>query len=89
MILQFCTGSKRLPLGGFSELQSESGEKCPFTVQTVQYNKNTQNGAMDNLPRAHTCFNRLDLPAYPSKEDLKTALDFIARNEIIGFGMDE
>lgn len=44
---------------------------------------------MDNLPRAHTCFNRLDLPAYPSNQEMKAAIDFIAQNEIIGFGMDE
>ena len=44
---------------------------------------------MSNLPRAHTCFNRLDLPRYPSQEDMKVALDYIAQNEIIGFGLLE
>ena len=28
-------------------------------------------GSPDSLPRAHTCFNRLDLPAYRSFADLK------------------
>lgn len=46
-------------------------------------------GPMCNLPRAHTCFNRLDLPRYPTYERMKTALDFIAHNEILGFGMEE
>ena len=46
-------------------------------------------GVMGNLPRAHTCFNRLDLPRYPSYENLKQALDYIAKNEIAGFGLDE
>jgi len=44
---------------------------------------------MDNLPRAHTCFNRLDLPRFPTYEQMKQALDYIANEEIIGFGMDE
>jgi len=44
---------------------------------------------MSNLPRAHTCFNRLDLPRYPSYEYMKLAIDYIAQNEIIGFGMEE
>ena len=46
-------------------------------------------GPMANLPRAHTCFNRLDLPRYPTYEDLKVALDYIAKNDIVGFGMEE
>lgn len=44
---------------------------------------------MHNLPRAHTCFNRLDLPKYPSYNHCKTAIDFVANNEIIGFGLEE
>jgi len=44
---------------------------------------------MSNLPHAHTCFNRLDLPRYPTPAYVKTAIDFIANNEIIGFGMEE
>ena len=76
-ILQFCTGSNRLPLGGFSELQSESGQKSPFTIQSVDY-VGKIGGPMSNLPRAHTCFNRLDLPRYTSFEYMKTAIDYIA-----------
>ena len=41
------------------------------------------------MPRAHTCFNRLDLPKYPSYAAMKHALDFIADNDILGFGMEE
>jgi len=44
---------------------------------------------MGNLPRAHTCFNRLDLPKYPNKADMQVAINYIADNEIIGFGMEE
>jgi len=83
-ILQFCTGTSRVPLGGFVELESQSGKKAKFCIQKIEY----EPGKV-NLPKAHTCFNRLDLPRYPDHESMKTALDFIARNEIIGFGMDE
>jgi len=44
---------------------------------------------MGNLPRAHTCFNRLDLPRYPTYNHLKEAMDYIAKNEIRGFGIEE
>jgi E3 ubiquitin-protein ligase NEDD4 len=44
---------------------------------------------MTNLPIAHTCFNRLDLPAYPNYDTLKMAMDYVAQNEILGFGIEE
>ena len=31
-------------------------------------------GTPDHLPRAHTCFNRLDLPPYITYRDLKNKL---------------
>ena len=86
-MLQFCTGTSRLPLGGFSELESQRGQKAPFCIQKVAYDNSK--GANGNLPRAHTCFNRLDLPKYPCYNSMKQALDFIANNEILGFGMQE
>ena len=46
-------------------------------------------GPHGNLPRAHTCFNRLDLPKYPDYNSMKVAMDFIADNDIPGFGMQE
>ena len=86
-ILKFCTGTSRIPLGGFRSLESNRGEKSKFCLQKVSYD--SHRGVMGNLPRAHTCFNRLDLPRYPSYENLKQALDYIARNDIAGFGLDE
>lgn len=86
-ILQFCTGTSRLPLGGFKSLESHRGEKAKFSIQKVNYDG--AKGVMSNLPKAHTCFNRLDLPRYPSYNDLKQALDFIAKNDIAGFGLEE
>jgi E3 ubiquitin-protein ligase NEDD4 len=87
-ILQFCTGTSRLPLGGFRSLESHRGEKARFCIQRVTFDA-TKGGVMSNLPKAHTCFNRLDLPRYSSYEDLKVAMDFIAKNDIVGFGLEE
>jgi hypothetical protein len=36
-------------------------------------------------PRSHTCFNRLDLPAYSSKAELEGFLTLVIQMEITGF----
>jgi hypothetical protein len=77
-----------VPLGGFASLESSRGHKSKFTLQKVDYYPE-KGGAMGNLPVAHTCFNRLDLPNYPNLEEMKIALDYLAHNEILGFGIDE
>lgn len=69
-LLQFVTGTSRVPMNGFSELQGSNGPQ-KFTIEKW--------GDSDKLPRAHTCFNRLDLPPYESFEKLthklKTAVE--------------
>lgn len=81
--LQFCTGTSRVPIGGFSVIESNRGTISPFTIVKVTYKPNLR-----NFIKAHTCFNRVDLPDYPSKDKLKEAIDFITKNEILGFGID-
>ncbi|XP_063534154.1 E3 ubiquitin-protein ligase SMURF2 [Cydia strobilella] len=69
-LLQFVTGSRRVPLAGFRALQGSTGAAAPrlFTLHLVA------DAAPDSLPKAHTCFNRLDLPPYPTKEKLHDKL---------------
>jgi E3 ubiquitin-protein ligase NEDD4 len=44
--------------------------------------------ALQQFPVAHTCFNRLDLPAYDDPEVLRTRLEFCMDNiEGLGFGI--
>jgi len=43
-----------------------------FCLQKVTYH--LMKGSMGNLPKAHTCFNRLDLPRYPTYNYLKESL---------------
>ena len=41
----------------------------------------------ENLPKAHTCFNRLDLPPYPSYEKMHEKLTQ-AVEETCGFAVE-
>ncbi|CAF5177442.1 unnamed protein product [Rotaria magnacalcarata] len=63
--LQFVTGTSRLPMNGFRELWGSSGPQL-FTIETW--------GDRTKLPRAHTCFNRLDLPPYENYQELRQKL---------------
>ena len=82
-LLLFSTGSGRVPLGGFEVLESNRGNIARFTIESIAYNKGCK-----NFIKAHTCFNRLDIPLYENKEELAEALKFITNNEILGFGID-
>nr|XP_015798371.2 E3 ubiquitin-protein ligase NEDD4-like isoform X3 [Nothobranchius furzeri] len=70
-LLQFVTGTSRVPMNGFAELYGSNGPQL-FTIE--------QWGTPDKLPRAHTCFNRLDLPSYESFEDLRDKLLMAVEN---------
>lgn len=79
-LLQFVTGTSKVPLEGFSALQGISGSQ-KFQIHKAY-------GSADHLPSAHTCFNQLDLPEYPSKERLEERLLLAIHeaNEGFGFG---
>lgn len=68
--LMFCTGSDRVPLGGLKSLK--------FVVQ--RHSNET------HLPTAHTCFNVLLLPEYPTIAQLRKNIEFILKNNQ-GFGL--
>jgi hypothetical protein len=51
LLLKFCSGSTRVPCGGFSQLLGLSGP-CRFTLACV-------GGGDERLPSASTCFNML------------------------------
>ncbi|XP_066246881.1 ubiquitin-protein ligase E3A isoform X2 [Euwallacea similis] len=70
-LLQFTTGSDRVPIGGLSRLKLVIARNGPDS---------------DRLPTAHTCFNVLLLPEYSSREKLKDRL-VKAINYSKGFGM--
>ncbi len=61
-LLQFVTGTSRIPVNGFKDLQGSDGPRR-FTIEKA--------GEVNQLPKAHTCFNRLDIPPYKSFEILE------------------
>lgn len=64
-LLQFVTGTSRVPMNGFKELYGSNGPQL-FTIEKW--------GNPSSYPRAHTCFNRLDLPPYESYQSLRDRL---------------
>jgi E3 ubiquitin-protein ligase HUWE1 len=96
-LLQFVTGTSKVPLNGFKELEGMNG----FS----RFNIHRDFQSKDRLPSSHTCFNRkfnpilfymcieltlfaeLDLPEYESYEDLRKQLytAMTAGGEYFGF----
>ncbi|XP_052098137.1 E3 ubiquitin-protein ligase NEDD4-like isoform X1 [Mytilus californianus] len=64
-LLQFVTGTSRVPMNGFRELYGSNGPQL-FTIEKW--------GNPNQFPRAHTCFNRIDLPPYNDYHDLRKKL---------------
>ncbi|PSN61279.1 hypothetical protein BS50DRAFT_681072 [Corynespora cassiicola Philippines] len=78
-LLQFVTGTSKVPLNGFKELEGMNG----FS----RFNIHRDYGSKERLPSSHTCFNQLDLPEYESYEDLRKQLytAMTAGGEYFGF----
>jgi E3 ubiquitin ligase SMURF1/2 len=72
----------QVPLQGFKALQGSTGAAGPrlFTLHLIDASTN-------NLPKAHTCFNRLDLPAYESLGKMQDKLTQ-AVEETCGFAVE-
>ena len=96
-LLQFVTGTSKVPLNGFKELEGMNGYS--------KFNIHRDFGEKDRLPQSHTCFNRefcaipeyqpttanlcpeLDIPEYESYEILRKNLviAMTAGSEYFGF----
>ncbi|CAJ0893378.1 8369_t:CDS:10 [Entrophospora sp. SA101] len=77
-LLQFTTGTSRIPVNGFKDLQGSDGPRR-FTIEKA--------GDITQLPKSHTCFNRIDLPPYKTYDALVAKLT-LAVEETIGFGQE-
>jgi len=75
--LQFATGTSRVPVEGFKGLVGMRGPQ-KFSIHRAF--------GGDRLPSAHTCFNQLDLPDYPSEEVLREKLVQAVSEGHEGFG---
>ena len=75
--LQFVTGSSKVPLNGFSELQGMRG------IQKFSIHK--ASGSEGALMSAHTCFNSLDLPTYKNEDEMREKLMYAIKEGASGF----
>ncbi|GMM56512.1 E3 ubiquitin-protein ligase [Maudiozyma humilis] len=78
-LIQFVTGTSKVPLNGFKELSGVGGV-CQFSIHRDY-------GSADRLPSSHTCFNQLNLPAYASYEALRGSLLLAINEGSEGFGL--
>jgi len=78
LLLQFITGTSKVPIGGFKALPGMDG------IQRLQIH--ASGGGDTMLPAAHTCFNQLDLPRYSTKQILKEKVMMAIRECSQGFG---
>ena len=74
--LQFATGSRRVPVGGFACLVGHNGGQHQFTLS------NAKHMSVTSLPRAQACICTVDLPPWESREVAveKLTLAFDNRN---------
>ncbi|TMW66077.1 hypothetical protein Poli38472_003842 [Pythium oligandrum] len=82
-LLQFVTGTSRVPVEGFKALLSNDGRVRRFGIQIVPCGV----PPTGLYPKAHTCFNRIDIPLYKTRDDLETYLTLVINMEITGFSM--
>ncbi|BDA45426.1 probable E3 ubiquitin-protein ligase HUWE1 [Coccomyxa sp. Obi] len=78
LLVQFVTGTSKVPLDGFKALQGIGGPQ-KFSIHKAY-------GGQQKLPAAHTCFNQLDLVEYESKEQLRDRLMIALHEGNSGFG---
>ena len=80
-LLQFVTGTSGVPARGFGVLQGNDGSVRKFTINGVPAH-------MCLYPRAHTCFNRIDLPMYRTKAELEEKLRLAVQMCATGFDLE-
>jgi len=80
-LLQFVTGTSGVPAQGFKFLQGNDGNIRKFTVNSIPE-------SVSMFPKAHTCFNRIDLPTYTDKKKLCKFVTMAVQMEATGFDID-
>ena len=66
---------------GFSHLMGRDGVLRKFTLTSLELTQAV-------YPRAHTCFNRIDVPLYRTKEELVSGFEFVLELGDATFTMD-
>lgn len=77
-LLQFCTGTSRVPVRGFGQLESHTNTHC--------FQLAIEKGSTARLPTAHTCMNQITVPRYESYKKLRQQLLIAISEGFEGFG---
>jgi E3 ubiquitin-protein ligase NEDD4 len=80
-LLQFVTGTSGVPAAGFAYLQGNDGNCRKFAVTSIPKQQSI-------FPKAHTCFNRIDLPLYDSKEEMTKFVTMAVQLQVTGFDVE-
>ena len=75
-----------MPIGGFKNLQGRQGEPHKPHIKLIRYEKSE----LGRYPKGHTCFNRIDLPEYPSESEMRVCLEAVTNISTgdLGFGLE-
>ncbi len=84
LFYKFCTGGTRVPIDGFNALQGTRNKYQKFCIESPMDDKNVS--PITRLIEAKTCFNRIYLPNYESKESLRNVINLILSNDTNFFG---
>jgi hypothetical protein len=68
-------------VGGFAALQGVDGGVRPFELHGC----GTRGRCDGAFPRAHTCFNRIDLPMYSDRATTERMLAALLASDVTGF----
>ena len=80
VFFKFCTGLSKVPVDGFNSLTSTRNKYKKFCIES--------RNETEKLIEAMTCFNRLYLPLYESKERLSEVIKTIIENNTEFFGKE-
>ena len=84
----FCTSSIHVPIDGFNSLKGVNNKIQKFTIEpNLSLNLKEDNNDF-KLIEAKTCFNRILLPEYSNKNEIKKAFDIILGNDTSFFGLE-
>ena len=83
LFYKFCTGCTRVPIDGFNSLQGTRNKYQKFCIESPP---TTLVGSSNRLIEANTCFNRIYLPEYETKETMRSIIKKILENDTNNFG---
>ena len=83
LFYKFCTGCTRVPIDGFNSLQGTRNKYQKFCIESPP---TTLVGSSNRLIEANTCFNRIYLPEYETKETMRSIIKKILENDTNYFG---